>query len=432
MLFTNIAIMNEDYSVTFDNHVVVEGTQIKYVGQARPEGTFDREYCGKGKLLMPGFYNAHAHSPMTLMRGYGENMTLNDWLNKRIFPFEDKLCGNDAYAGTMLSIAESLSNGIVSTSDMYFFCDDIVRATNDAGSKVNVSRALTSFDENEDVANMKSYLESKKLFSDFHNTSDGKIKVDMSLHAEYTSTPKLVKALANMAGENNAPVHVHISETKSEHEECKARRDGRTPTKYLSDLGLFEQGGLAAHCVWIEEEDAEILKEKNVSIASCPVSNLKLASGVMNAPMILGKGVNVALGTDSVASNNNLSILEEIKLFAIISKGIHLDPTLVSPQMALNAATRAGAVAQGRQDCGYIKEGYKADLIVLDLASPAMNPIHDIENNVVYSASNKDVIMTMIDGRVLYEDGEYKTIDIEKVVFEANSATKRILGELNE
>lgn len=432
MLFTNIALLNEDFSVSFDNYVLVEDAIISYIGNTRPEGIFTEEYNGKNKLLIPGLYNTHAHSPMTLMRGYGENMCLSDWLNTRIFPFEDKLKASDVYAGSMLSMAESISNGIVSTSDMYYFCDEIVRAAVDSGSKINVSRAVTCFDDNQDAKALEAYKEAVALFNDYNNYDDGRVKVDISLHAEYTSTPNLVKALADLSAECKAPVHVHVSETKAEHEECKSRREGRTPTKYLSDLGLFEQGGVAAHCVWVEEEDAEILKAKNVTVASCPVSNLKLASGMMNAPMITGKGVNVALGTDSVASNNNLSILEEIKLYAMISKGNFLDPTLISPKMALYSATMAGAIAQNRHDCGVIKKGNRADLVVLDLSGPSMNPIHDLENNIVYSASNKDVIMTMVDGRVLYDSGEFKTIDIEKAIFEANSVTKRILGELNE
>ena len=432
MLFKNIAILNEDFEVTFDNYLSVEGECISYIGKNRPEGSFDHEYDGNGKLLIPGFYNCHAHSPMTLMRGYGENMNLADWLNYKIYPFEAQLKPRDVYYASMLANAESLSNGIVSTSDMYYFCDEIVRAFADAGSKLNVSRSMLSFDEDEDIYNMQSYMEAKQLFSDYDGAFDDRIRVDLSLHAEYTSTPKLVKVLGELSQELNLPVHVHVSETQSEHDECKERRNGKTPVKYFSDLGLFERGGVAAHCTWIEEEDASILKEKNVTIASCPVSNMKLASGVMNAPMVIEKGPNIALGTDSVASNNSLSILEEIKVFAIAAKGKYMDPTLITPKMALNSATRAGAIAQNRLNCGVIMQGSKADLVVMDISGPAMNPIHDIENNIVYSASNKEILMTMIDGKILYENGEYKTIDIEKTIYEVNASTKRILGEMNE
>lgn len=376
-----------------------------------------------------GFYNAHAHTPMTLMRGYGENLPLQSWLHDRIFPFEGKLDEDAIYYGMMLGIAESLRFGIVSTTDMYYFCDIMAKAILESGVKNNLGRGITNFTD-QDIYDLPGFKETKSLYMEYHNAGNGKIKVDVSLHAEYTSNPKTVSQLAEYAHSIGANMHVHVSETQAEHEECKKRHGGMTPVKYLNSLGLFDTKTTAAHCVWVEEEDIDILSEKGVTVASCPVSNLKLASGVCNVPLLLEKGVNVAIGTDSVASNNSLNFIEEMKFFALANKGSQLDPTLITPKEALRAATLAGAKSQGREDCGRLEKGYKADLIVVDISNPHMHPVHNLNNNIVYSASGSDVLLTMVDGKVLYKDGEFLTIDIEKVIYGAQKATNRIIGEL--
>ena len=431
ILIKNIDILNSDGKFSSSQNVTIDGSVIKDITADVPEGTFDREIDGKGKILMPGFTNTHAHSPMCLMRGYGENLKLNEWLNTRIFPFEDHLTSEAVHSATLLAMAESFRFGIVSTTDMYYFCEDMVNAAIDCGAKMNVSRSLISFDENEDVLTMQSYLEAESLFNGFHGAGDGRILVDFSLHAEYTSTPRLVRALAAMAHQNNANMHVHISETKEEHEGCKERRDGRTPAAYLNDLGLFDTKTTAAHCVWVEEADMDIFREKGVNVASCPVSNLKLASGVCNVPLLLEKGVAVSLGTDSVASNNSLNFIEEMKVFALVNKEKRSDPTSITPAEAIAAATISGALSQGRMDCGKIEKGYKADLILLDATAPHMYPMHEAVNNVVYSASGSDVCMTMIDGKIVYENGDFLTIDTEKVTADVVKHAMAISGVLN-
>ena len=428
MLFKNITILDENLEIKNNMYVVTEDDRIKYIGEERPEGTFDREYDGKGRLLMPGFYNAHAHSPMSLMRGYGENLALSDWLNTKIFPFEDKLDGNAVYWGTLLSYAESLRFGIVSSSDMYYFMDEMAKATADAGIKGNLSRSIVHFTDS-DPWELPSMHEMKRTFEEYHNTCDGRIKMDMSIHAEYTSNPIAVTAVADYAKSVGANMQVHVSESKSEHEECKGRH-GKTPTKYFLDLGLLDVPTTCAHCIWLEDEDFDILKEKGATIAANPISNLKLASGVSNVPKMLERGINVAIGTDSTASNNSLNFIEEMKVFATASKMYYGDPKAVSPSQTLYAATRAGALSQGRTDCGILKEGAKADLIVVDISGVHMHPIHDLKNNLVYSASGSDVKMTMVDGKVLYEDGDFITIDIERTIYEAEKATKNILAQL--
>lgn len=428
MLFKNISILNESFEIEENMYVGIEGEKITYISKEAPKRGFGRVYDGTGKLLMSGFVNTHAHSPMALMRGYGENMALQDWLNKKIFPFEAKLTGDAVYWATMLAMAESVRFGIVSTTDMYYFSEDMVRAIAESGTKNNLSRSITCFDDSE-LWELESAKEMKSLFETYHNAEGGRIKVDMSIHAEYTSTPKIVRQMAEYTSSIGANMHVHLSETQSEHEECKARH-GMTPAAYFNRLGLFDTPTTAAHCVWIEGDDFEILKEKGVTVASNPVSNMKLASGVCNVPKLLDMGINVSLGTDSVASNNSLNYIEEMKYFATAAKERVKDPTAVTPKQALRAATSSGAQSQGRSDTGVLARGKKADLIVLDISGPHMHPVHSLINNLVYSASGSDVVLTMADGKILYENGKYFTIDLERAVYETERAAKKILQAL--
>lgn len=429
MLFKNIKILNQDFEIKDNMYVATEGDKISYIGSELPRGTAGEEVDGRGKLLMPAFYNAHGHSPMSLLRGYAENMSLNDWLFKKIFPFEDKLDSNAIYYGTLLSLAESLRFGIVSTSDMYYFMDDMAAAYIEAGCKGNLSRGISFFDDSDpwESARLK---EMRSSFEKYHGAEAGRIKMDVSIHAEYTSTPAAVRAVSEYGRDVGAIMHVHISESKEEHEACKERRGGMTPVRYFDSLGVLDSPVLAAHCVWVDDEDMAILSAKNISVASNPISNMKLASGVCNVPELLKRGIRVAIGTDSVSSNNSLNFFEEIKAFATASKMYYNDPTAVTPKQCLYAATRAGALAQGRTDAGLMKEGLKADLIMLDVNVPNMFPVHDMMNNLVYSAAGSDVVMTMCDGRVLYRNGEYLTIDVEKTIYKAVEATEAVLGRL--
>lgn len=431
MLFQDITILDQDLEIREHCWVGIKDGWIDYIGKEEPKSPwkYAQRYDGRERLLMSGFFNSHAHTPMTLMRGYGENMELQSWLQDRIFPFEEKLQGKDVYWASMLGFAESLQNGIVSTTDMYFFGNELAQAAADCGIKDNLSVGITCFTD-QDVWDLERFAEGKQVFSHWNGREDGRIRVDMSIHAEYTSTPKIVRQLADYTREIGAHMHVHVAETSSEQQACKERHQGKTPVRYLYDLGVFDSPTTAAHCVWLEEEDFDLLKEKNVTVASCPISNLKLGSGVCNGAELLKRDINLALGTDSVASNNSLDFLEEIKVFSLIHKGVNQDPTLITPKQALYAATAAGAAGQGRTDTGALAVGKRADLIVLDLSRPHMKPVHQLLNQIVYSACGRDVVLTMVNGRTLYRDGVFPTIDVEQAVWQAEQAKKRILKEL--
>jgi 5-methylthioadenosine/S-adenosylhomocysteine deaminase len=427
MLFKNITILDENFDIKENMYVGIKGDSIDYIGDLEPEMDYGQVYDGEKKILMPGFYNAHGHSAMSLMRGYGENLSLQDWLIKKIFPFEDKLYRKAIYWATQLTMAESMRFGIVSTTDMYYFIDDMVRAIIKSGEKCNVSRAVVN-NTGMEPKDLESYAEMKETAITYHGFKNNKILVDNSIHAEYTSDEKTVRAVSEITKEMGLGMHVHIAETEYETLECMKRHGGKTPVEYFHELGLFDSRTTAAHCVWLKDEDMDILKEKNVTVASNPISNLKLASGICDVPSLYKKGVNVAIGTDSVASNNSLNFFEEIKTFALLGKIKSGDPSLMTPKQVLYSATRAGALSQGRNDCGLIKKGFKADLIVVDLNVPNMQPVHNISNNLVYSASGNDVILTMVDGRVIYKNGEYLTLDLETVIYETNFAKNKILG----
>ena len=428
ILFSGIGIIDGDFNFCDCMYIGVDGERIDYISSEAPDRKYTRVIDGKNKVLCPAFVNLHTHQPMTLLRGYAENLALSDWLNTKVFPFEAKIGGDDVYYATLLAQAEMLRFGCVSSTEMYFNMPMLFKATEESGVKMNGSNAIICFG-NTDFKSFSEYREYMQMLTDTSVAASTRYKTDMAIHAEYTSNPTAVEKAAEMAKEYGLSMQLHLSETKSEHEECKARH-GMTPAAYFASHGAFDVPCTAAHCVYLEGDDFNILAEKGVTVANNPISNLKLASGFADIKSMLKAGINVGLGTDGVASNNNLNFFEELKLFAVMNKALTSDPTFITPAEALRVASRNGALAQGREDCGLIKEGFKADLFVLDVDKPYMYPRHDMLANIVYSACGSDVVMTLCDGKVLYENGEYKTIDIEKAIFETSARAKRIADSL--
>ena len=428
MLFRNIDLLDENFALQRGQYVGVKDGVIAYIGDTAPAEDYGASYDGRHRLLLPGFFNVHSHAPMTLLRGYAENLPLQRWLNEKVFPFEDKLSDESAYYGTLLAIAEMLASGTVSFTDMYFFLDGMTKAILESGIKCNLSRGLTVFDDS-DYEQTAAYQDNLRLLDEWNGANGGRLLADLCIHGEYTSTPKVVEAVAAQAKARGARMHIHLSETQAEHEECK-QRHGMTPAAYMQARGVFDVPATAAHCVWLEGEDFDILKAHGVTVACCPASNLKLASGYADIPRMLDMGINVALGTDGAASNNNLNILQDLYLFGVVYKGFYRDSTLITPAQALYAATRAGALSQGRTDTGRLAVGCRADLCVINTDTPQFTPMTDAACNVVYAAQRADVRQTMVDGEVLYRDGAYTTIDIEKVKAEAQRHTDAILRSL--
>ena len=429
MLFKDIAIIDQDFKVQRRVNLLTDTDKITYIGKELPVDYSGPTYDGKNKVILPGFFNTHCHIPMTLLRGYGEGLPLQRWLFEKMFPFEARLRPKDCYWGSLLGAMEMIKSGIVSYSDMYFNIEDIIQATKESGLKANISHGTSLNPNNPNFKDSIAYKDTDRMLNLLKQEVNDKIKVDIGLHAEYTSNERLVRQVADYAKERGLIVHTHISETQSEHENCKEKY-GLTPVEYFEKCGLLENPVVGAHCVWIENEDFEIIKQKKVTPVHCVSSNLKLGSGFAPIKKMMDMGIQVGIGTDGASSNNNLNMLEEIHIASLVSKGVNRDPQFMSAKDIIKLSTLNGALSQGRQDAGSIKVGNKADIIVFDMDKAHLQPVFDVLSNIVYSASSEDICLTMVDGEVIYKDGEFTNIDGEKVIYNSNKIKDRILEEL--
>ncbi|MCL2528467.1 MAG: amidohydrolase [Defluviitaleaceae bacterium] len=428
ILFKNITAVTMDSAnpILQNINLGIKGQKITYIEpSATPSPQAARTIDGTRKVLMPGLYNCHTHAAMTLLRGYANDRTLEDWLFNHIFPAEKKLTPNLIYTGTMLAIAEMISSGTIAFTDMYFFADEIARAAHDAGVLANVCNAVIAFDKDGyDFKKDNVYTQSMNVLEKYHNKGDRRIKADASIHGVYTSFAPAWKQVTDFASEHNLGLHVHLSETKTEQDNCIAAY-GMTPAQVFNQHGVFDLPCIAAHGVWVTDDDIAILAEKNVSIAHNPLSNLKLASGLAPVDKMLKGGVNVVLGTDGMASNNSHDLFEEMKMASLLQKYATMDPTAAPAMSVLEMATKGGAKAQGREnESGMLAVGYDADMLMIDFDNPRQTACYDPALNLAYSTTGRDVEMTICRGKVLYEKGEYKTIDIEKLLFETRQALK--------
>ena len=427
VLFKDIMVLTMENGEILNKACVgIDKGKISFIGEYSQGLTADRIVGGSDKLLMPGLYNCHAHSPMSLLRGYASDMDLQDWLFKYILPIEQRFSEGMTYTGALISAAEMLSNGVISFSDMYFMIDGIAEAVHEAGMKANLSNAVIALSPEYDYFKDRSYTETAFILNKYHNHADGRIKADAGIHAESTSFDGAWRQVAGYAKENSLIMHIHLSETRAEHDGC-IRKYGMTPAQTLYNQGVFDVRTIAAHCVWLEGADVELLKEKGVTVVHNPVSNLKLSSGVAPIEGFIKAGLNVALGTDGPASNNTQDLLADLKLASILQKNYTGDPTSLPAYEALKLVTVNGARAQGREnESGRIALGLDADIIMLDLHNPRHAAVIDPAASVVYSCTGRDVELTMCRGRILYEKGEFKTIDIEKAMFEAKQAVNKL------
>ena len=432
ILFTNATAVAMDPAQPLlkDVFVAVEGSKIVSVGAARPAGEFDRVIDCAGKVMMPGFVNAHTHVPMTLMRGYGGGCDLHTWLNEYIFPAESRLDDRCVAAGAALGLAEMIATGTTCIADMYMNTETIAQAVLEAGISANLACGAVYFGAPEDFSHDKcnDCQNHIRLFENWHGAGDGQILVDASIHAEYTSCAPVWEWVADFAQKHNLRMHVHVSETASEHEKC-IEKYGATPAQLLDKYGVWQNGGIAAHCVYLSGGDAELFAKRGVTAVHNPVSNLKLMSGVAPLFFLRECGMNVALGTDGVASNNSHNIFEEMKAATLVQNySFGEDHGQLSASDILSMATINGAKALGR-DTGAIAPGKTADLILVDFTAPNLFPCHDIVENLVYSAAPSNVVMNMARGKIIYENGEFLTLDMDRIRAEVeNYALPHIFG----
>ncbi|MDR1194749.1 MAG: amidohydrolase [Peptococcaceae bacterium] len=409
----------------FTGDIAVIDDKIAAIGDDLTPAYNDlKKIPAQGFIAMPGLINAHTHIVMNLLRGCGDDMPLEDWLSKRIFPLENRLTADTARAGAMSGVLEMLASGVTAFCDSYFFMDEVAKAALQSGMRANLSRGLTD----SGGGGAERLREGVALVKNWDGQGGGRIKVWLSPHAPYTCGDSYLREIEAEAAELGVGLNIHVAETRREVDDSLAAY-GKTPVERLNDLSLFDRvPTLAAHCVWLSPADQAILRQKGVAVVHNPQSNLKLGSGIGPIPALLAAGVPVALGTDGAASNNNLDLWEEIRAAALIHKGAGQDPTLMPAAAVLRVACPAGAAAIGFPECGTLEVGKKADILLVDIDRPNMRPLLDPLSQLVYSAGALNVDTVLIDGRLVLRRQEFLTLDQERILAEAQAAAEKLFG----
>ena len=416
-LFKNARILTMKSSEIISGELAVKDNRIIYIGSSYNEEVADRVIDCEGNLLMPGLKNAHAHTAMVFARSCSDDLSLHDWLYTTIFPMEERFEDGDIYHLTKLGILEYLTSGITAAFDMYFHVPEIVKASEEMGFR----SVILATSAQEPISLLKErYLGINK--------PDSLCKYFLGIHAEYTTKEERIKDVVKLAHELKAPIYLHVGETESEVAGC-VERHGKTPVKYLDSLGFFDFGGGGFHCNYFTDEEVEIFKKHNCYVVTCPCSNLKLASGIAPLYRYQKAELTIAIGTDGAGSNNALDMFREMYLVSALQKVTNKDPRVMDGFEVLKMATINGAHALGLNDSDVLDVGKYADIIMIDLKNPAMQPINNIAKNIVYSGSKDCVKMTMINGKILYYNHEFFVDqDVNKIIKKANEITKRLKG----
>lgn len=402
--------------------ILIDGSIIAAIGIMPSDCKVDKMIDCTDKLAIPGLVNTHTHAAMTLFRSFADDMLLMDWLQQKIWPAEAKLTADDVYWGTMLAIAEMLKSGTTTFADMYFFMPEVAKAVAESGIRAVLARGMAGVAPTAESA----LVESEAFYNQFHNASDGRIKVMIGPHAPYTCPPDYLKKVVSLAGRLGAEIHMHLSETLDEVKNCEQEYK-MSPIKLMDQLGVLDCGVLAAHCVHVTEDDINIMKQKNVRVAHNPGSNMKLASGIAPIPQMLKTGLVIGLGTDGASSNNNLDMLEEIRLVATLHKANTLNPLVVPAGEAVRMATSGGARALGLEKAiGAIEVGLKADIVLMDMSGLHWYPRYDKLSLLAYSAGQGDVDTVIVNGDILVEKRQLTTIDEEQLKFEVQNRGIRL------
>lgn len=425
LIKNGIFITMDEKMPLVEGYLVMEDDRILYVGSElqEPLETFDEAIDGKGKLYMPGLVNTHCHAAMSLLRGFGDDLALQVWLEQKMWPMEAKFTSKDVHAGTALSVLEMLKGGTTAFVDMYDHMDQVAMVVEEAGMRGCLTRGVIGLCP-PDVQEQK-LQDAKQFAKDWHGKANGRITTMIAPHAPYTCPPDFIEKFVQASYDLDLPIHTHMSETRREVQQ-NIDDYGLRPAHHLEKLGVFDRPTLIAHGVHLTDEELDILAAHQVHVSHNPGSNLKLASGVARVPDMISKGIRVSLGTDGAASNNNLDMFEEMRLAALIHKGVSGDPVAVPAMQALKMATMDGAKSIWLDDVGGLQAGMKADLIALDLDQPHLLPKTNLISHVVYSASAHDVVDVMIDGRWVVRNRECLTMDEEKVKREAELCFDRL------
>ena len=410
-----ILTMNASNQGVFKGDIGIENEWISFVGETPDSFMPDKIIEGTNHLAMPGLINAHTHMGMSLLRNYADDLPLMTWLSEKIWPAEANLTSDDVYYGTMLSLAELIRSGCTTFRDMYFFTEEVAKATERAGLRANLGLGLVGVSDPEH----KLFEQTEQLYTKWHQKAEGRIHIEVAPHAPYTCSAAYLKKASALAVQLNTPLHIHLSESKFEVDQSLSEH-GMTPIEYVASIGLFNAKTSAAHCVHLHEQDFDILKKNDVSVLYNPSSNLKLGNGFAKINRMISEGINVAIGTDGSSSNNNLNMFEELHLGALVNKGIEADPTVIPAYKMLEIATANGAKALGiDKEVGTIQPAKKADVILIDLDKAHLAPHHDLVAMLVYSAAGSDVSHVICNGQVIMEDYKILTFDEKEIIQKA-------------
>ena len=416
-----IVTMDQGMQILFSGYLGVTGEKIAYLGQEPPKDTPEKIIDATGMVLMPGLINCHTHLATGLLRGAAEDMGQAQWLEDGVFPRTDRLDARAARAGVLLSLAECIRFGVTSVSDLYGFAQVTAETVAEVGLKANIAPPLSLFaheSEEFDFETDPACQAFRALAEKWNGYDNGRIRIDAGLDGEYTGSYRLWEPLAAYAREKNLGIQLHLAESRAEAESC-LDRTGLTPAQLLDCHGVFFPGACAAGCGGLEPEDLALLGRRGISAVCCPVSNLKFALPPAPVTELVKAGMNVALGTDSAAANNTLDMFEEMKAVALAEKRRTGHPAALPAEATLMMATVCGARAQGRQaQCGMLKVGMDADLILVAFTAPHLMPCHNVLSSLVYAARGSDVALTMVQGKILYAGGKFTTIQLDQVVKE--------------
>ena len=402
-------------------NIFISGDKISEITQG--EVAAEKIIDGKNKFATPGLVNAHTHASMTLLRSYSDDKSLMDWLRKDIWPIEDKMTCKDIYWGAALAAVEMIRGGTTAFADMYGpNMEEVAKVVDESGLRGSLSQGLISFADGD-----KKLASNVELYKNFHGAAEGRITIMLGPHAIYTCPPEYLKKVAAEAQKLGAEIHMHMNETQTEIEDC-IKNYGKRPFEVVADTGLFESGTLAAHCVWLSDSEIEIIKSKKIRVAHNPGSNMKLASGIAPVTKLLDKKITVALGTDGASSNNNLDMLEEIRLAALLAKVESMNPLAVPAAQALQMATEFGADALGLKNIGRLEVGSKADIVLWNMNGAEWLPNYNPVSLLVYSASSASADTVIVDGKILMQNRELKTLDAEKICAEFKACANRLTG----
>lgn len=406
--------------------VVIEDGIITQVSESTDE-TADTVIDAKGGVVMPGLVNTHTHAGMTLFRGYADDLTLPDWLENHIWPAEAQLTDNDLYIGTKLACLEMIRSGTTAFVDMYIHVDRVARAVEESGMRAALSYGMIDLgDETRAESELK---EGRRFVKEWNGRADGRITTMYGPHAPNTCSREFLMKVKEQAKQDNAKIHIHVLETEAELNQMK-EQFGMCSVNMLDEIDFLDNDVIAAHCVWLSDGDMDILNERGVNVSHNPVSNMKLASGIAPVPKMLARGVNISLGTDGCASNNNLNMFEEMKTAALLHKVDTSDPTVLPAQQVLEMATINGARAMGINS-GMLKVGCMADVIIVDMDKPHLTPRYNVASHLVYSASGADVRTTIVNGKVLMDDYKVLSMDKQTVMEKAKDAASNLISRVN-